>query len=159
MRSPYCLYMSSCAFKRQASNQLTFTTFRMNMMLAEGTSQKGTASSSRRPSIWAIIAVYSTNTRNTYTNWKLAEYSSAKPGGPYTITINYKSNDVEVRLSLCMPCRKWNGVIAPHVINLGTKCGYVVNFMSWPLYFREKSRCMLWSPAGNGTTISWISCP
>jgi hypothetical protein len=66
------------------------------------------------------------------------EYFSAKPGGPYTI---------------------WSGVIAPHIINVGTKCGRVVNFMSRPIYFQEKRRCTLCSPAANGTTIPWISSP
>jgi hypothetical protein len=106
MRSPDCRCTSSCASKCQVLNQLIFTTFRINVMPSEGTSQKGTASSSRRPTIWEIIAVYSTNhPEHTHTNWKYAKYTyfSAKPGGPYTITINYKSNYVEVRLSLCTP--------------------------------------------------------
>ena len=99
--------------------------------------------------------LYESAGTHTHTNWKYAEYFSAQPGGPYTITVNYKSNDVKVRLglSLCTPWRKRSGVIAPHFTILGTKRGCVVNFMSRPLYsyFREKSRCMLWSPAGNGT--------
>lgn len=49
--------------------------------------------------------LYESAGTHTHTNWKYAEYFSAQPGGPYTITVNYKSNDVKVRLglSLCTP--------------------------------------------------------